>query len=563
VIPWPHPEYRKRCLSCAVQEEDVRRATIVLAVVLAASGIAVSATDGTTPAGESLPSPPAVGLHMAVLQGDVAAVEQHVAAASDLDARDAFGSTPLLVAATFGRAEAASALLRGGADTELRNNDGATPLHVAAFLGFADVLEALLDAGADPRSRDALGATAYDIVSAPLESDAVIYAQIAGALAPFGFVPDYEAVSSSRPAMAGMLKPEAEELESVGFAPEDRDDWEVSTPEEEGLDPLKVAELYLDASEMERLYAVLVVKDGRLVAEGYFNEGSIERRNLMQSATKSYVSALVGIAIEQGCLSDVDQKLIEFFPELADRIDDPRKRDITVRHLLQMRAGFPWEESDPVLWDILLSGDYIERIADLELISDPGAAFNYSNLSTHFLGVIVARACDSDLRDFAREHLLSPIGVEVGDWRQDVDGYRIGGGEIHTTARDAARFGQLYLDGGEFHGTQAIPAEWVEESLTSYSSDIRGVTHARVTEKGRYFRDRGYGYQWWSAEVGGHHVDYAAGHGGQYICLVEDQDMVVVAISDPFYLVHNAESWKYELGSLNLIGKFIASLPAE
>jgi len=529
--------------------------TLLVAGVLCGEGVA-------TPAAGEPPAPPTVSLHAAVFQGDIAAVEQHVAAVSDLDARDAFGSTPLLVAATFGRVEAAAALLRGGADTELRNSDGATPLHVAAFLGHTEVVRALLDAGADPRSRDALGATAHDIVVAPLESDAVIYAQIAAGLAPLGFVADYEGVESARPVIAEMLRPRSEELEGVSFAPVDRDDWEVSAPEEAGLDPLKVAELYLDASAMERLSAVLIVKDGRLVAEGYFNDGSIDRQNLMQSVTKSYVSSLVGIALEQGCLSDVDQKLLDFFPELADRIDDPRKNDITIRHLLQMRAGYPWEESDPALWDVLLSGEYIERIAEIDLISDPGAAFNYSNLSSHFLSVIVSRTCDSDLRDFAREHLLSPIGADVGDWRQDLDGYRFGGGELHTTARDAARFGQLYLDGGEYRGTQIVPAAWVEASLTSYSDDVRGVTHARTPEKGRYFRDRGYGYQWWSAEVGGHHVDYAAGHGGQYICLVEDQDMVVVAISDPFYLIHDDVSWKYELGSLNLIGKFIASLPS-
>jgi predicted dehydrogenase len=89
------------------------------------------------------------------------------------------------------------------------------------------------------------------------------------------------------------------------------------------------------------------------------------------------------------------------------------------------------------------------------------------------------------------------------------------------------------------------------------------VAHARLSRTGRYFRDLGYGYQWWSASVGGRRVDYAAGHGGQYIVLVHDLDMVIVVAGDPFYIVHTSESWKHEQANLNLVGKFITSLPAE
>jgi CubicO group peptidase (beta-lactamase class C family) len=167
-----------------------------------------------------------------------------------------------------------------------------------------------------------------------------------------------------------------------------------------------------------------------------------------------------------------------------------------------------------------------------------------------------------DLAAFAQEYLLSPIGVELGQWGTDRDGYRSGAGGIHITARDAARFGQLYLDGGEFEGTQVIPADWVEDSLTRYSDEV-WVTHARIDRKGRYFRDLGYGYQWWSASVGDRRVDYAAGHGGQYIVLVHDLNMVIVTMGDPFYLVHDSESWKHEQANLNLVGKFVSMLPTE
>ena len=118
--------------------------------------------------------------------------------------------------------------------------------------------------------------------------------------------------------------PSIEKLEAVDYTPLPRDDWEVSTPAEQGLDPMLVAKLYYNAAELETLYALLVVKNGHLIAEGYFNKGAVDRNNQQQSVTKSFTSALVGIALDQGCLSSVDQKMLEFFPEFVGQTDDPR-----------------------------------------------------------------------------------------------------------------------------------------------------------------------------------------------------------------------------------------------
>lgn len=135
--------------------------------------------------------------------------------------------------------------------------------------------------------------------------------------------------------------PTAAELDAVDYTPLPGEDWEVSTPAQEGLDPDLVAKMYLDAEDLDTIYSLLVVKNGYLIAEKYFNEGSIDQKTLMQSASKSYISALIGIALEQGCLTGPDQKMLEFFPEFTDQIEDPRKEQITVRYLLQMRSGYP------------------------------------------------------------------------------------------------------------------------------------------------------------------------------------------------------------------------------
>lgn len=351
--------------------------------------------------------------------------------------------------------------------------------------------------------------------------------------------------------------PSAQELEAVDYAPLPGGDWSVSTPEEQGLDPDLVAEFYLEGTELETLYSLLVIKNGHLVAEDYLNEGSIDQKDRLQSMTKSYTSALVGIALEQGCLTSVDQKLLDFFPEIADTITDPRKEAITIRNMLEIRAGYPNEESHPDLWAGLLSGQYPPLIESFSLVSDPGTKFHYSNLTSNWLGIIVDRTCGMNIKAYAEEHLFAPLHVEAGEWGQDAEGHNNGCGDLHLTPRDAAKFGLLYLDEGVYEGKQIVPADWVRDSLQTYS-----VNEAFVKKVGK-FRDIGYGYHWWSAEAGDHHVNFAWGHGGQLIVLVEDLDLVVVTTSYPFWLEHNDQSWKHEKAIITLVSEFVDSLPSE
>ncbi|MCP4536176.1 MAG: serine hydrolase, partial [Chloroflexi bacterium] len=146
----------------------------------------------------------------------------------------------------------------------------------------------------------------------------------------------------------------------------------------------------------------------------------------------------------------------------------------------------------------------------------------YSNLTSHILGIIVARACDTDLKSYAQEHLFSPINTQVGDWSTLADNYNFGCIEIYVTARDMAKFGLLYLNDGEYEGNQIISADWVRESLESYSEGFRSSYG--------YFRDLGYGYQWWYGRAGDRYFNYASGHGGNYIILIDELDMIMGAL---------------------------------
>ena len=347
----------------------------------------------------------------------------------------------------------------------------------------------------------------------------------------------------------------------MDYTPLDDDDFPVSTPAEQGLDPKLVARLYLNAAELESIYSLLVLKNGHLIAEGYFHEGSVEQLSARHSATKSVTSAVAGVAVDQGCMPGLDRKMIDFFPDYESRVraSDPRKEQITVRHLLQMRGGYPWD-SDGAGFDALFwSGNWrwVPHIVDFPLVSDPGTEMQYSSLTSHLLGVIVQRECDTDLITLAEEHIFLPIDGEVGKWTRDVDNYNWGWGEIYLTARDMAKFGLLYLNDGEYEGNQIIPADWVHDSLQIYSENAWKIS------VGRNWRDNGYGYQWWSVRAGDHRYSLAWGHGGQQIVLLDEFDMVIVVTADPLYHQSGGGPWKHEKANLNLVGDFIASLPSE
>lgn len=357
--------------------------------------------------------------------------------------------------------------------------------------------------------------------------------------------------------------PSSEDLEAVEYTPLPSNDLKVSTPAEQGLDPMLVADLYLNASELETLYGLIVIKNRHIIAEKYFNEGAIEKKTVLASVTKSYVSALVGIALNQGYLSDVDQKTMDFFPEFAGQINDPRKNEITIRDTLQMRSGYPWEERVSPYLDLIFSDDnWLPFIVEFPLTSDPGTEFGYSNLTSHLLAIIVARATDTDLKSYGQENLFSPINSEVGDWWQDANDYYLGSGLISFTARDAAKFGLLYLNQGKYGENQVLSSDWIADSLQRYSENIKfpGEISSKL---GSYFRDIGYGYQWWSATVGDHHFYFAWGHGGNLIILLDELDMIIVTTADDLHGIFGQESWKHEGAIINLVGKFIKSLPKE
>jgi CubicO group peptidase (beta-lactamase class C family) len=289
--------------------------------------------------------------------------------------------------------------------------------------------------------------------------------------------------------------------------------WRTSTPEAQGMDGEKL-EAVLEAARMPHLglHSLLVIRHGSIVKEKYFSPYSENASHALHSCTKSFVSALMGIAIDKGYLADTARLVLGFFPR-SFALTDSRKRALTVDNLLTMSAGLGWVEADETYQslDTLPDGDWVKYILDLPMVAEPGGRFDYSSGSSHLLGAIIQQASGKNLYDFARESLFRPLGIADPRWERDPDGLPVGGWGLHLSPRDMAKLGYLYLHEGLWEGKQVVPAAWVRESTRPHIKATGGWS---------------YGYQWWvDPDVP---LFAALGRYGQSIFVVPRLDLVVV-----------------------------------
>ena len=268
---------------------------------------------------------------------------------------------------------------------------------------------------------------------------------------------------------------------------------------------------------MSRLHSLLVSRDGKLILERYFNGKDASDIANVKSVSKSIVSALVGIAIEEGHIQGLNQPIADYFGErLASPADTP-KRAITIEHLLTMQSGLETTSNRNYgAW--VLSSDWVQYALSQPLERPPGTRMVYSTGNTHLLSAILTQATGRNTLEYARDVLAEPLGFRLAPWPRGPRGIYFGGNDMELTPRQMAAFGELYLDGGRAEGKQIVPEAWVEASLRP---------HAESTRE----RDRYYGYGWWIRDSAGVRTPYAWGYGGQFIILVPDLDVVVVATS--------------------------------
>jgi CubicO group peptidase (beta-lactamase class C family) len=299
----------------------------------------------------------------------------------------------------------------------------------------------------------------------------------------------------------------------------------------------------IENGKFGNINSLVVIHNDNLVLEKYFRGWNRDMLHPCQSATKSITSALIGIAIAQGKVGSVNDKILDLLPEYRDvASSDERKKELTLKHALSMSAGFVWDEyTAPVelkdgvvnpkndaikIWH---SDDPVRYILERPLQHDPGSVFTYTGGCTLLLSKILQVKTGQTAEDFARKNLFYPLGITDWNWKgsgkyknlPQPEGFTNTMGSLQMRPVDMAIFGYLYLKKGRFNGTQVIPESWIAESTGEQI----------VTRLG------GYGYQWWreteiiliiSPDIEGIYMYYAHGYQGQFIMVIPHLDMVVV-----------------------------------
>jgi CubicO group peptidase (beta-lactamase class C family) len=288
--------------------------------------------------------------------------------------------------------------------------------------------------------------------------------------------------------------------------------WRASTPEEQGLDSERLAEMmdYLQGQNSFTIHSLLIIRNGYVVTDAYFYPFAPNSLHDLASATKSFTSSLIGIAIDKGYIESVEQPVLGFFPErTVANLDaahlDGAKEAMTLENLLTMRSGFKCinQPTEVTLSEMWASPDWSQFVLDLPMTAEPGARYVYCSPNVHLLSAIIQETTGMSALAFAQEHLFGPLGVSDVIWPADPQGNNWGWGDLKLAPHDMAKLGYLFLNEGRWDGQQVLSAAWVK-AATSGSS---------------------YGYLWWLKPSGFY---FATGRGGQEIWVLPDRDMVVV-----------------------------------
>jgi CubicO group peptidase (beta-lactamase class C family) len=273
-----------------------------------------------------------------------------------------------------------------------------------------------------------------------------------------------------------------------------------------------------DASAIEPLKALAVAHGGRVVGVRGFGGNTVDMPTNIKSASKTVVSALVGIAIDKGVLAGTEQRVAEVLGSDLPAQADPRLAQITVGQLLSMQAGLePTSGANYGRW--VSSRNWVREALARPFVDEPGGAMLYSTGSSHLLSAMLARASGRSTLVLAREWLGPQQGFEISAWDRDPQGIHLGGNNMAMSTRSLLAFGELYRNHGlSGSGERLLSQAWIDQSWLPRTAS-------------RYTGD-GYGYGWFLREMGGHQVRYAWGYGGQMLYVVPALDLVVAMTSD-------------------------------
>jgi CubicO group peptidase (beta-lactamase class C family) len=298
--------------------------------------------------------------------------------------------------------------------------------------------------------------------------------------------------------------------------------WAATTPEEQGMSSSVLDDMmqFIEDSDAP-IRGLVVTRNGYIVKEQYWNYYTENTTHQIFSCTKSFTGTLIGIALKEGFIGNVSQRVLDFFPEMTIQHMDSRKGNMTLEHVLTMTTGLDWNEWNNSYNDAtnmyrqMFEGpNPIQFFLDLPMAYEPGTHWVYTTGASHLLSAIINRATGMSTRAFAEQYLFGPLNMTVGSWNIDPQGIHNGGTQLYVSARSMAKLGLLYLNNGTWDGQEILSEEYVTRATTALVE-----THL----------DSDYGYQWWVNTANG--LYSAQGSEGQYIFVSPEKKVVVSIIA--------------------------------
>lgn len=284
-----------------------------------------------------------------------------------------------------------------------------------------------------------------------------------------------------------------------------------------GFDTADLDEARAQFSQLDRLHTVVAAHRGEIFfEETWGGPGPLEPVNI-KSVSKTILSALVGNAIEQGLIRDVDQPITELLGPLPANAN-PRLNEITVGNLLSMQAGLE-RTSGRNYGRWVASNDWLGFALSRPFVAEPGGVRQYSTGSTHILSAILTQTSGRTTHELAYDWLAEPLNVRIPPWPRDPQGIYFGGNDMAMSPRALLRFAEMYRQGGTIDGQRVLPEAWITASW-----DGRGSS--------RWSSDT-YGYGWFITEMADQTAYYGRGYGGQLIYVIPGLEMTVAITSSP------------------------------
>ncbi len=318
--------------------------------------------------------------------------------------------------------------------------------------------------------------------------------------------------------------------------PQLRDEFSLprSTPEAEGLSSEAILK-FIDAVDAVRdssieLHSFMIVRHGKVLAEGWWSPYRHNLKHTMYSASKSFTSTAIGLAEAEGKLKLTD-KVVSFFPESLPDTVSPYLAQMDIDDLLKMSAG---HETEP---QVTITDDWIKTFLVAPIVNEPGTVFLYNSAATFMLSAILQKVTGEKLINFLTPRLFEQLGIKDADWEVNPQGINVGGWGLRIKTEDMAKLGLLYLQKGKWGDSQILTEEWVKAATSEQIKTVLGEKNPTNDWA------QGYGYQFWQTT---HNAFRGDGAFGQYILVLPEKDAVIIMTANAIDMQKQLNLvWKY------------------